>query len=338
MYIMVEYKCDKCNKKFNHKGDFSKHTKRKFSCVNEDSEILNDPSKMIKMDFTDHTEFPDNKLEIINNTKSDTESTNETDFHCKICDKKFSSHSNLIRHQKKNCNKTSNKNNEVNVENTAEIFKTLLEEYREKIKLSEEKMARIIHENEEKINKLATEVRKLKKCKKSTNVKNSNNNINNTANIGQLNQQNNINVKLVAFKKEDLSFITDDVYKKILNKGFMSVPTLVEYIHFNKDKPQYRNIYISNMRDKYALVFDGENWQLRDREMVLKELIDDKTEVLSLKFEEMIQTLDEFTIRKFQRFLDEGDDDDTITKIKDDLRMVLYNNRKMTEDTKYRIL
>ena len=87
----------------------------------------------------------------------------------------------------------------------------------------------------------------------------------------------------------------------------------------------------SKIPGKYALVYDGEKWQLRDREMILKELIDDKSEILSLKFDEMIKTLDEFTIRKFQRFLDEGSDDDVIMKIKDDLRMILYNNRKMVD-------
>jgi uncharacterized C2H2 Zn-finger protein len=29
---MVIYKCDRCNKVFNHKGDYTKHLNRKFKC------------------------------------------------------------------------------------------------------------------------------------------------------------------------------------------------------------------------------------------------------------------------------------------------------------------
>ena len=304
---MVEYECEQCNKKFGHKGDFIRHVNRKKPCNNQlqnSAQLQNSPQLL-------HEDNILEKEKCVNELK------------CNQCLKTFSKMSNLTRHQNGRCKKVSK-------ENTEEIYNKLLAE-----------MTKMMEEKDKKINNLITEVKKLKnktvlvKGRRKTINTNSNNNTNinnnNTnTNIGQFNQQN-INVKLVAFKKEDLSFITDDVYKKILNKGFMSVPTLVEYIHFNKDKPQYRNIYISNMRDKYALVYDGENWQLRDREMILKELIDDKTDVLSIKFEEMIATLDEFTIRKFQRFLDEGDDDDNVCKIKDDLRMILYNNRKMTD-------
>ena len=317
---MVEYKCDKCDKCFSKKSNFTYHINRKNPCI------------LAQKDIAKPSSDPPKSRQIKSSDENIDQNNNQTSKHtCSYCNFSFTRQDSLRKHLAGRC---KIKNKDVSKENTDEIYNKLLAE-----------MTKMMEEKDKKINNLITEVKKLKNktvlvkgAKKTIKANNNNtnsnntNNINNvsTANIGQFNQQN-INVKLVAFKKEDLSFITDDVYKKILNKGFMSVPTLVEYIHFNKDKPQYRNIYISNMRDKYALVYDGENWQLRDREMILKELIDDKTDVLSIKFEEMIATLDEFTIRKFQRFLDEGDDDDNVCKIKDDLRMILYNNRKMTD-------
>ena len=39
----------------------------------------------------------------------------------------------------------------------------------------------------------------------------------------------------------------------------MSIPALVEYVHFNKDIPEYNNVYISNMRDNYVMIYDGPN-------------------------------------------------------------------------------
>lgn len=316
---MVQYKCDKCNKLFDKKSNFLYHINRKIPCFDQSSLIQNESEKS-KKECKRYTAS--------NNDKAYSDLVERNELQCQDCDKIFSSKSNLNRHLNGRC-KEINNNNE---NEKTQIFEKLLrevEELKERNKQIEEKNNQIEKTN----HKLLKEVTKLKSCKKSPNNINSNNT--NTANIGQINNNNinnnNINIKLVAFKKEDVSFITDDVYKKILNKGFKSVPSLVEYIHFNNEQPQNTNVYISNMRDKYALVYDGNNWQLRDRETIMKELIDDKTQILSLKFDEMIKDLDEFTIRKFSRFLDESDDNEVVSQIKDDLRLVLYNNRKMIE-------
>lgn len=51
---------------------------------------------------------------------------------------------------------------------------------------------------------------------------------------------------------------------------------MIEYIHFNKNKPQYHNVYISNNRDKYAMVYDGDIWKLVDSIEITNKLCDDK--------------------------------------------------------------
>ena len=145
---------------------------------------------------------------------------------------------------------------------------------------------------------------------------------------------NNNNIKLLAFGKEDMTHIVDEVYKKILNKGFKSVPTLVEHVHFNKNKPENHNIYISNIRTNYVLIYDGEDWKLKERDDILQQLMEDKTEILTGKFDELLTHLDEASIKKFQRFLDNQDENGVITGIKNDLKLMLYNNRKMPETTR----
>ena len=73
------------------------------------------------------------------------------------------------------------------------------------------------------------------------------------------------------------------------------------------------------MQHNYALVYDGKDWNLPQRDGILvcrhkptrfarkEKLINHKIELLSDKFYEMIDTLSEVTIRKFTRFLDEQD-------------------------------
>ena len=46
---------------------------------------------------------------------------------------------------------------------------------------------------------------------------------------------------------------------------------------------------------------------------------------------------DEFTINKFNRFLDKKDDDAIINSIKKDLKLMMYNKRKIVENTKNQI-
>ena len=190
-------------------------------------------------------------------------------------------------------------------------------------------MKEIIKQNNEKINKLESE-------KGNTSVQIDKQNItNNIIDKQNIQINNNINnVKLLAFGKEDMTHLVDDVYKKILNRGFKSVLTLVEHVHFNKNKPENHNVYISNIQTNYALVYDGNDWKLMERDGVLQQLVDDKSEILSDKFDELLVKLDEPTIRKFQRFLDQKDEDGVISGIKNDLKLMLYNNKKIPEKTR----
>lgn len=155
---------------------------------------------------------------------------------------------------------------------------------------------------------------------------------NNTQNI-QI-KDSTINLNVSAFGNEDLSCISDDTFKKIINKGFQSIPALVDELHFNKNKPQNHNIYISNIRDDYVLVYDGHDWNLKPRKEVLDTLYSDKSNILELKFKELIDKLDKYTIKKFERFINQIDDDNVVNDIKKDLKILLYNRRKMVVETR----
>jgi hypothetical protein len=167
-----------------------------------------------------------------------------------------------------------------------------------------------------------------------TNSHNPNNSHNNNSNNN--NTVNNIQqtINLVAYGKEKYDHISDAEFTKIIKKGFMSVPSFIETLHFNKEKPEYHNIYISNMRDNYVLRFDGIKWGLADKSEVLQDILDSRSSVLSEKFDELYEHLDEPTKTRFERFLNEVDTDRTKHQIKTELKMILYNNKKIPEQTR----
>jgi hypothetical protein len=267
-----------------------------------------------KESLYDHTIKCTAKVEI--EGEQDNEKKNKIKYICIYCNVIFSTNSNMNKHVKIYKVKKQQDNDK------EDLLQKLIEEMKKQSEKMD-KMNEIIKQNNEEISKLKTENIRY--------VQNNNTNI-----AKQLNQQNiiNGNINLLAFGKEDMTHIVDEVYKKILNKGFKSVPTFVEYVHFNKKKPENHNVYISNMQTNYALVFDGDDWKLKERDDILQQLIDEKTEILSVKFNELVAKLDEHTIRKFQRFLNQSDEGDVISRIKGDLKLLLYNNKKIPEGTR----
>jgi len=320
---MVEYKCNKCNKIFRRKSHYDYHINRKTPCKND--KMTENNNNTIAADNQQnaakcHQVAADNQQNAPKCQQFSSVEAQINDKQCQYCKKIFTRVSSLNVHLKNRCKIKKHQDEE-----KEDLLQKLIKEKEEQNKIIEElrKQTKEIAEMKQIICRLESENKKY------------------TQKIGTQNniekQQNNImmnNVKLLAFGKEDMSHLADEVCKKILNKGFKSVPTLVEHVHFNKNKPENHNVYISNIQTNYALVFDGIDWKLKERDGVLQQLVDDKTAVLSDKFDELLVKLDEPTIRKFQRFLDQKDDDTVISGIKNDLKLLLYNNKKIPERTR----
>jgi hypothetical protein len=55
---------------------------------------------------------------------------------------------------------------------------------------------------------------------------------------------------------------------------------LIEQIHFNEEHPENWNVCISNMRSKYAEIYDGSKCVLQDKRLTIDKLIKDKCEIM----------------------------------------------------------
>ncbi len=164
----------------------------------------------------------------------------------------------------------------------------------------------------------------------TTTNNNINNNISNNINNSVIN---NIEVKILPYGKENLVHLTDKEYKYFINKGFQAIPELVKYIHFNKEKPENHNIYISNMRDNYVMVFDG-RWKLKNKKETLDDLYNTKKDMLTEKFAELAKELSNSATRKFDRFVNDEQDKEISDGIKEELKLILYNYKNIPQATK----
>ena len=154
------------------------------------------------------------------------------------------------------------------------------------------------------------------------------------------NQQINIDnshkeINVVSFGEEDLSFITDNVCKYLIDRGFKSIPRLVEYVHFNDKHPENQNVYIPSISRNYVMLRKGEKWLVNDRDETIEQLIDDKKDFLTEKFNNLKEELAESSIRKFNRFLDAQYNDEVVETLRKDVKEILYNGRDKPMLRKY---
>ena len=210
------------------------------------------------------------------------EESDDDTIKCNYCGREFTRISSLNVHIKDRC-KVKKAN-----DNKMEEMMTILIELKENDKKKSDEM-KLLRE----------EVAKYKSI-----VNNSNNTTNTQNNIGTQN----ITFKINAYGTEDSSKITVNDYKRILGRGMNSVPAFVEKLHFDANTPANHNVYISNLRDEYVLMYDGKIWRLKNRDDALQQLYEDKSDILETKFEELIEKLDESTIKMFNRFLKIKDD------------------------------
>jgi len=322
-----DYICDKCGKKFMTITLLNRHMlKKKIPCNIDDKAIYSINKRKCK--------YCDKILCTPNNLK----------YHDNICKKKPITKTNDNSENESEDNviiETPEK--DAKKEDDLEIMRNQFEELKRQMELQNKQWQEAQKKQTEDTNKLLEEINKLNKRKKSKISLSSDNNNNNIINNSNNNSNNSFvgninNFNITAYGKETCDHISDNMFKKIIDKGFKSVPYLVEQMHFNKDKPENHNVYISNMRDNYVLVYDGTKWILNEKETILEDLRDEKSLLLSDKYEELKNNLGDYTKEKFERFLDESDSSKVKEHIKNDIKITLYNNKSIPEATRQQII
>jgi len=233
--------------------------------------------------------------------KNQPSSSAQNSNNCSFCGKVFTRKDNLDRHLANRCKGKTEKNSE----------KSTLEQLLIKMSLMEKELIELRNDKNNKIN--------IK-----NNINTNSNNINN----------NQYDIKIMAFGKENLyDRIDDEAAKKYIAKGYQSVISLIDYVHFNEDHPELQNVYVSNQRANIAKVFNGTHWEDRPQEEVVDQLFDDKQCFLLDAYKEVKNTLAPSAQIKFERFKNETDDE-IIAGLKREIRLHLYNKRDIPMRTR----
>ena len=287
---MKEYKCLSCNFSTKLKSNYNRH-------LNTIKHQKNTKEKGNK-----------NKKEIKNTHKTTQNHTNmfflphdttqnhtNLKFFCDLCEKSFTRKDALTRHIKKYCKEHKKINSE----------KNLL------LKIAEQKKE--ISENKEEKQKLYDYIDKL--IEKAGD----------TYNIEQQNNQINLN----SFGSEDVSHLTDKFMNRILSIPYVGVQKLIEKVHFNKKKPENKNIALTNKKEKMIKIYKNNKWKYKNREEILDELINTNyTRMDDFYTEKGKEKLNVSHNNKYLEFQEkfEEQDKDLHEKIKNECEMILLSD------------
>jgi hypothetical protein len=232
---------------------------------------------------TNNNENITNNNENITNNNENITNNMEKKFNCKYCNKQFTYNQNKWDHEKNYCKNKTNNNEIENLKNT-------INELKSQVSLLLKEKGKIHHKTLQKIN----------------------NQLNNTINTNNINQGNIINNTFVKFGElEYQKVLNNGQIKQILNKQYQSLEESIKQIHFNDDLPEYSNIFITNMKDDLAYVFNGKEFiSVRKNEMI-NELIDIHTKEINLSLEKNKNKINEKYVTRLEKFLDMLNDDDT---------------------------
>jgi len=321
---MVSYNCGRCGFKDTHKHHFLRHLRRKYPCRPKLQDIsigkifhkyfgheytlekLQNPHKPTQTHTNPHkptqTHTNPDKFRQIHTDEMSQKVSLIKIYLCKYCNNEFSRADSLKRHMDKFCKKK--------IVAEIEVLDSQLALKERQLRL--QKVDRKIHRPT------------------TTQTVMGNNNTTTT------NNTNNITVNILPYEQTDVSHLTDRDYQRAFNRASMCVPQILEKIHFDPEHPQNHNVYISSMNNKYIKLHDGERWNLRDREETLEDLFADAEYMLENKLETWQDEEDpksERASKKFQIYLEVKEKAAIYNKIKQELKLLLFNNRSLITET-----
>ena len=219
---------------------------------------------------------------------------------CKYCEKEYKHKSSLSKHIKYSCTK----NKDEDLKELVRLMNLKMESERNEFQKQLTQQQKVFDK------RLDTQSKQIEKLMGKLEINGSFNN--NTIN----------NITLLAYRNTDVSHLTTEDYMGFYKRVNHCVKTLIEKIHFNPEKPENMNIYISNMKDKYMTIYDGQNWNLANKKQELERLYEEKEQML----EEWLESNPNPLLKeKFAKYLSNKGSDECLQHIMEEIKLMMYN-------------
>jgi hypothetical protein len=244
------------------------------------------------------------KFHILNSIKSNSKVTQEShksnskvtpNNKCKYCDKTYKYKQGRYKHEQ-----TCDNNIKMNI-----IDNKLTDNLIKENEIIKKQLSELSNKYNELLKLCKIHPKTLQKINKQL--------INNTNN-GTIN---NGTINIVKFGSEDIaSILSKSEILKILNRKMLALEESIKTIHFNEARPELKNIYITNLKDQYAYIYNGTKFIAVLKSDILGELVDNHIENIEYSIEEYKDKLQPKTVEVLDKFIEKmnNDDDEFIDK------------------------
>jgi hypothetical protein len=218
----------------------------------------------------------------------------ENQLNCEFCGKLFSTKAHRRRHELHRCKKNTN------------TYKQMYEK------------------GEKDKEKLYDYIDKLldKHAEPTTTI-----NIDKQLNLDNSKNQTN-NISLNNYGQEDISHISDNMKMNLIKLPYDSVSKMIEHVHFNKKKPENRNIEITNKKERTIKIFKNNKWNYRDRNEIIDDLIHMNYDRLDAYYENVakdkLSDMHNKRYKKYQYHFD-NEEKQLIDVIKRDIELLILS-------------
>ena len=161
----------------------------------------------------------------------------------------------------------------------------------------------------------------------------------NIMNNSHNNTTNNItnHIHIHAYGNENLSHITDDMYKECFSNPHKSVERLFNMIHFSNEQPSNHNLYISIVDTGHITILKNNRWEKNSQVVVFETKYYNMKEILITAFDIMRTSVPKTITSKLEKyfspFVDNYIEEDFENQIKqascDVMKYMAYNNRQI---------
>jgi hypothetical protein len=248
--------------------------------------------------------------------------SNSDGYKCRFCNNRYKFIQGRWKHEKI-CKIRKEKDNNNNYKNKLKLKDAEIKKLKERLRDKMNKNCKIHYKTLQKINNQLNNNITKNNCVET---------------INNIHNRNIINFNLVGFGKEELSDVLSNKEQlKILKKRFKSLPFMIDYVHFNKDYPQYQNFIITSIKNNIAYKYDEEKKQFiaGNKEKLLNELIDNRMFDIDTFYKTHIDKLNDKCKEVINRFLDKYDNN-KLDSLNNDINLVVYNNMNKVID-KYKV-
>ncbi len=302
---MVLRTCNICGKSFNRKSSYDSHMNRKFKCGSDISDASEEKLEIMILESPKIEKRIDKHYDKGSETSSDFDDFDDfTSFDFDDSDDVSTNYDIVGNHNPKD---------QVMIDE----LKFEFERFKRRERKSRQQIQKLKASSKKEVEKLQHEINTLKGVDVNIVNTNSNNTVNN-------------NFVLVGYGSEDMTKIDKDKILACIARGaYQSTVRLTDVIHFDPDHPENHNIYISNMKNKYAMEYKNNQWNLVTKTELIDKIYRNKKEYIEENIDEFYKGLNNKQRQSLDDWLNIDDEHEKVKKIKNDIMMLLFNKRNV---------